>query len=292
MKKMTRAKAAMAAVAVLTLAMGMAGGTGGSATAAARVAAEPEKTCTSTDTFWMEGSPGKKANVSLCAQTDGTFMNVTGATDCFWMWGGGQYDQCRASGSWELRRDGKAVANGDIDNGGIGGSQQFYPGPGTYTLVADVSADGSQDGSSPGSWHEIHASGQMQRTITLSTPLAAGPRLQGAVSEGGYGPTALTVTNKGDGTAKAVSIQLRASGGGDTAKVTDDKRCKTDDRGDDLECTLGDLAAGASQTVSLKTDEASKLCDREYGGLYWSYKAENFPEWPEPGAKMGICPQY
>ncbi|MFI9586019.1 hypothetical protein ACIHCQ_30225 [Streptomyces sp. NPDC052236] len=287
MKKMTRVKAAMAAVAGLILAMGVVGGTGGSAAAAGRAAAEPEKTCTSTDTFWMEGHPGKKANVSLCAHTDGTFMNVTGAADCFWGWGLWQYNQCRASGSWELRKDGKAVANGSI-----GGSQEFYPGPGTYTLVAYVSADGSQAGS-PGGWHEIHASGEMRRTITLSTPLAAGPRLHGTVSRVGYygGPSALTVTNKGDATANAVSIQL-SSVGRDTAKVTDDKRCKAVGNWGDLECTLGDLAAGASQTVSLKTDEASKLCDGEYGGLYWSYKAKNFPEQPEPGAKTGICPQY
>jgi hypothetical protein len=272
--RMTRTKTGIAAMAGLSLAMGVTAGAG-SAAAAAGAGATPDETCTSTSTFWMEKAPGKKANVSLCVQTNGKTMHVTASADCFSGWGLSQYDHCYANGAWKLQRGEETVANGAIGSSAAGttGTEAVYPGPGTYTLVGDVTARASQQVGGGGTT-SFEASGRMERSVTLTTPLP-GPRLQG------YGtPSALTVTNKGERTANAVTIRL-SSLVLDPKKVTTDKRCAPAGAGR-LACTLGNLAPGASDSVPLNTQETSKLCglnDLDVLSLFfWSYQAENYPE--------------
>lgn len=261
MKKLTRSSTAMGAVAGLTLAMVTAGAAVDSAAAAGQTAAEPEKTCTGTQTF--EGQDlGKKANVSLCAHTDGKVLRVTAAADCFWAGGAHQYDHCYASGDWQLLRNGKPVAKGKTERDAV-----LYPGPGTYTLVGHMAAHAEQL-TSPGSTR-IEASGRMQRTVTLKAPIADGPRLAGTVSGGADGSFTLTVKNVGNRSAKAVDYWIGSGVSNESDVSTADKRCKNVG-GVGLACELGDLAPGASTTVTLKD-----TCKSDDARGY--YQAMNFP---------------
>ncbi|MBT2478474.1 hypothetical protein [Streptomyces sp. ISL-94] len=164
-----------------------------------------------------------------------------------------------------------------------GVSKVLYPGPGTYTLTAYVAVHGSDGLSYLKSYFD--ANGTMQRTVELTTAIADGPRLVGTASRLDDASRVLTVTNEGNETATAVSVRISSGGfSSDAPKWTDDKRCKTDEPFNQfVVCTLGDLAAGASQKVALKA-EANNTCYKD--GLYWSYEAKNSSQLDET-----LCPR-
>ncbi|MFF5423723.1 MULTISPECIES: hypothetical protein [unclassified Streptomyces] len=261
MKKMIRARAGLAAgVTVMALA-----GIAPVSSAAAPQAAQ-ETTCTDTDTFWDSRQPGKKADVRLCVDTDGTNVTVRGSADCYSGWGMSRYDACRVSGSWRLLKGEDVVSEGDL------GQSVLYAGPGTYTLVALVDARAFQSDGSGGT-SNLDAGGTMTRTVSLTEPVADGPRLQGKL---GRDPYAVTVTNNGNMPARSVVVELSGMGMNVEADVTSDSRCAVD-RWGAMVCALGDLAPGATAVVALNEVKVDDMC-LESDGFGAVYRAENFRE--------------
>lgn len=256
-----------AAVTVLVLALGTVPAVGAGSTAVAapsvRAAAAGQERCTEGESFkgynW-----GQSVVVWGCGKTDGRMLSITAGATCYYALG--TYDECSASGSWTLRKNGKDVASSDS------GFEVLYPGPGTYELDMSFVARGRSAGSSS---DNIRVAGRHVRPITFDTPLVDGPLLDGSTSPSDDQPTALTVTNKGNQPAKAVVITLSAMGK-DATKLSSDKRCKSNQWGD-LECALGDVAANSSASVHLEQNAVSGICWSD-SHAFWSYKAENFPE--------------
>ncbi|GAA1009210.1 hypothetical protein Aple_099540 [Acrocarpospora pleiomorpha] len=74
---------------------------------------------------------------------------------------------CRASGTWSLYKDGERVASSSSRG-------TPYPGPGTYTLMADLQGSGSgrmSDSRGHSGNVQVSAGGSMEGTVTLADPV-------------------------------------------------------------------------------------------------------------------------
>ncbi|MEU3031608.1 hypothetical protein ACPCBC_29105 [Streptomyces incarnatus] len=215
---------------------------------------------------WKGGGWGQYADVWACMKTDGKTLNITAHAACYYALG--TYERCSATGNWTLRKNGEAV---------VSGGEAPYPGPGTYELDMYIVAEGRSAGSSS---PNLRVSGRHVRTVTFDTPFTNGPHLLGANGPSDSSKSTLTVMNKGDQTAKAVVVTLSSpQNAGGAAKLSDDRRCKLNHWGN-TECALGDVAPNSS--VSLPVSDDACRMSSEDGSRYWSYKAENFPEFHAP----------
>jgi hypothetical protein len=232
----------------------------------AAIAAKAASETACTDVIKVDGGDTRKANVKLCAQTNGQSMKVKFSADCFSFYGGSPYPTCIPEGSWELYKGTTLVAD-ETDTGSA-----LYPGPGTYTLTASVHVKASMPNS------QFTVDGEISQEITLTTAITPGPRLNGGTTRGG-GTAGVTVTNIGDKPAAGVKIEISAHS--DVAErsinregiaITNDKRCR--DEGYAEVCELGSLAPKASGSVELSS-AAYDLCDiGETSTFTYAYEAD------------------
>jgi hypothetical protein len=232
---------------------------------AANVAkAASEETCT--DTGEVSGGHGYKANVSMCASTNGQALKVKFSANCFSAAGGNKYDTCVPNGFWSLYKGETLVADGRASGSAL------YPGPGTYTLKASVyvTAQGMNSG--------FTAKGEVSKEITLTTAILPGPRLNGGTNYAD-GTLTVTVTNVGGKPATGVKIYIDASSADlrtirqRKIAITDDKQCS----GKSIfltECRLGSLDPGSSVSVKFASG-ATSLCNiGERPTFTYSYTAD------------------
>jgi hypothetical protein len=126
-------------------------------------ASAAERECTSTQQIITKGEA--KANVSLCAETDGKTVEARFRADCFldrW-YGWDKFDSCdlQIVGSW-IYHDGKKLPAAS------GWNAAEYDGPGTYVIVADVRMRGTSH--MGGGYVYGNARGELSYTVEFSEP--------------------------------------------------------------------------------------------------------------------------
>ncbi|MEO3856826.1 hypothetical protein [Acrocarpospora sp. B8E8] len=127
-----------------------------------------EQACLATKKFGRTSS-GSRIEFTPCVKTDGKVIVLDPGVACF---ATGiskvlRLKDCRASGEWSLYKDGERVAASSSRG-------TPYPGPGTYTLVADLQGSGSGRMSNSRGHSgnvQISAGGSMEGTVTLADPV-------------------------------------------------------------------------------------------------------------------------
>ncbi|GAA0996762.1 hypothetical protein GCM10009555_093140 [Acrocarpospora macrocephala] len=150
------------AAAALTAAFAAVGAT--TAPASATTVAS-EQSCLATKKFGRTSS-GSRIEFTPCVKTDGKVIALDPGVACF-AYGISRVHRlkdCRATGAWSLYKDGERVASSSSKDA-------KYPGPGTYTLTADLQGSGSwrlSDSRNRSGSVQVSAGGSMEGTITLT----------------------------------------------------------------------------------------------------------------------------
>ncbi|MFG2613992.1 hypothetical protein [Streptomyces anulatus] len=219
---------------------------------------------------------GRYEMVDLCLRTNGVTMTVTLENPKCYIsnWAGTHEDACTVVGSWSAERTGTP----DWAQGVVGEPERLYLGPGEYHIAAGVQF---RFASGQASRH-----GYLENTLIMATAHRA-PRLSAtavSLSDDPFGPTRLTLTNKGGATATRVGLVAAAPGSfgfPSPPPESDDPRCERDRVS--LSCgapwfpvpggsDLGPLEPGQSTTVDLKTWPRPQMdSDGQYHTGSWSY---------------------
>ncbi|MEU1055767.1 hypothetical protein ABZ397_24850 [Streptomyces sp. NPDC005876] len=199
----------------------------------------------------LRGPGGQRAAVVLCAGGGPRGLSVSAPATCRVPGTATRY-ACLTSGAWTARRAGRTVASGALP-----GADAVYPGPGTYTITADVHARSAPE--------SVDLRGRVRATLTLHTPVAA-PTHHVEVDRTSVRPgatTTLTYTVHQDSAAGDGSARLGLIGeeGTGARLAADDARCVSPVTGGDragtrlghaLDCTLTGLRPGRPATVRVR----------------------------------------
>jgi hypothetical protein len=212
----------------------------------------------------LRGAGGQRAEVALCAGGGPRGLSVSAPATCRVPGTATRY-ACLTSGTWTARRDGETVASGTLP-----GADATYPGPGTYTITAEVHARSAPDG--------VDLRGTVRTKLTLHTPKSA-PTHRVEVDRDTLRPgttTTLTYTvhqdsAAGDGSARFGLIGEERTG---VRLATDDARCGNPlvsgaRSRHSLDCALTDLRPGRPATVRVRVTLRS-ACSTVVSKLgYW-----------------------
>ncbi|MDG4860531.1 hypothetical protein P8605_20605 [Streptomyces sp. T-3] len=172
---------------------------------AATVQAGPEEHCG--DIRTLSGG-GNSANVKLCAKVDetGQTMNIATGSNC---WNTlHTWPHCDVTGSWKMSRNGRQIAEGAINR------PVPYVGPGTYEVVAEVSAH-AHDSDVADAFSGTRLKGTLTSTFTLASERKDPPFTVEATPEHrnaqGETPFTFTVTHNGE-TETQADLMVRGHG--------------------------------------------------------------------------------
>ncbi|GHF00274.1 hypothetical protein [Streptomyces fumanus] len=199
----------------------------------------------------LRGAGGQRAAVLLCAGGGPRGLSVSAPATCRVPGTAARY-ACLTSGTWTARRAGRTVASGALP-----GADAVYPGPGTYTITAEVRARSAPEG--------VDLRGTVRASLTLRTPRPA-PTHRVEVDRTALRPgtgTTLTYTvhqdsAAGDGSARLGLIGEERTG---VRLATDDARCVSPVTGGGpagtrlrhaLDCALTGLRPGRPATVRVR----------------------------------------
>ncbi|MEU7583566.1 hypothetical protein AB0B50_39010 [Streptomyces sp. NPDC041068] len=242
---------------------------------AATVQAGQEEHCGEQQRF---SGAGNGAKVKLCPKVDEAqqLMNIATGSTCFHP--GKVWNHCTVTGSWKMYRGDQQIAEGTVN------SWIPYVGPGTYTVVADVSAFAHDEELANFSGTRIP--GRLTHTFTLASPkkdvpftVEATPGHRDRDSE-----TALTfdVTSKGevDGRFSVGSKDISSTTPGCETKKR--KRVIRDERGEEHVLYVHTFIVCKIAKGTTKTVEVTAAPRKGGGSCNVTYRLT----WP--GAERGI----
>ncbi|MFF8832320.1 hypothetical protein [Streptomyces sp. NPDC015131] len=226
----------------------------------------------------LRGPHGQYADIALCVTGTGATMTVTAAATCR-RGHTGLRPQCRTSGTWTAHRAG-GPADAPAATGTLAGRAD-YPGPGTYTVDAEVTVASEAA--------ETELTGRARATVTL-TAARPEPTHRITVTPGGGAlragaTTTLTYTvarvGDGDGSARLGLIGEEASG---IRLTSADRRCVNPLPGRApsttrsmyaLDCALTDLQPGRPTTVTVRATLKKGACSTVVSKLgYWTPRGQ------------------
>ncbi|MEU7576041.1 hypothetical protein AB0B50_00300 [Streptomyces sp. NPDC041068] len=230
--------------------------------AAPRAAAQagPEQHCGRIHT--LSGGRTNKANVRLCAKVGKArqFMTIATGSNCWNLTG--TWKHCDVTGTWKMLHDGEQVARGTVNR------SLPYVGPGTYTVVADVSVHAHNNEPLSGT----HIEGTVTSTFTLTSPkkdlpftVEVTPKHRDAYAET---PIRFTVASNGEAEG-----ELELQGHGISSATPGCGTAKWDEgRSAMITC---EISKGEKKTVELtaRTPTADEMLDE--CAIHWQVEWSN-----------------